>query len=494
MEEGAASPPSEPRDTTRGIRICRVLYLFSGAQRKASVASFLQEESSRSAIQFELHEIDIQNSPDWDLTDKALQGRLLQDMARGHYHVVLITPPCSTWSRVRGANCRGPPMIRSQAYPWGFPWLSKRHQKDAELGNVLIHFMIEVLQALEGHPRTEDGSLVLVFGEHPEDLGTIWREEDRMQMHPASIWQLPQLRDFVRADNPLQLFTVVFNQFCWSAPYRKPTRLITNLLSLKKWGPNTWPVFHHDGTYKGPAQDLCSCTPTVSLARTAADDTFRTTATSIYPEPMDRAIAQAILLSFHATPPQAKEGPTKGEWTKKRSREKEECGAEGASSSKALCKSDAGTALNRETVGSATLSKSRAGTTLSNATLSNATLSNTVNCTTLNGAGGGASSPSAPRPGLGPPMQTKYKGELRSIHDGAGLCSPGRWPVERRTAPASETGKELARWCLRAFEDWVELEGEEKAKDLFWRTAGGKLGGTPFGGEIYGFRESWTSG
>ena len=179
----------------------------------------------------------------------------------------------------------------------------------------------------------------------------------------------------------------------------------------------------------------------------------------------------------------------KGEWTKKRSREKEESGAEGASSSKALCKSDAGTMSNRETVGSATLSKSGAGTTLSNATLSNATLSNAGNCTTLNVAGGGVSSPSASRPGLGPPMQTKYKGELRSIHDGAGLCSPGRWPVERRTAPASETGKELARWCLRAFEDWVELEGEEKAKDLFWQTAGGKLGGTPFGGEIYGFRE-----
>ena len=133
----------------------------------------------------------------------------------------------------------------------GFPWLSKRHQKDADLGNVLIHFMIEVLQALESHPRAEDGSLVLVFGEHPEDLGTIWREEDRMQMHPASIWQLPQLRDFVRADNPLQLFTVVFNQCCWSAPYRKPTRLITNLMSLKTWGPNTWPVFGHDGAYKG---------------------------------------------------------------------------------------------------------------------------------------------------------------------------------------------------------------------------------------------------
>ena len=90
---------------------------------------------------------------------------------------------------------------------------------------------------------------------------------------------------------------------------------------------------------------------------------------------------------------------------------------------------------------------------------------------------------------MGPPMQTRYKGDLRAIHDGAGLCSPGRWPVGRRTAPATEQGRELARWCVKAFEDWVELEGEERVKQLFWSTAGGKLGGTPFGGEIFGFRE-----
>ena len=33
--------------------------------------------------------------------------------------------------------------------------------------------------------------------------------------------------------------------------------------------------------------------------------------------------------------------------------------------------------------------------------------------------------------GLGPPMQVSYKGEVRALHDGAGLCSPGRWPVSK---------------------------------------------------------------
>lgn len=187
--------------TTGGTRLCRVLYLFSGAQRKASVASFLQEQAAGVGIQFELREIDIQNSPEWDLADRSLQKRLLEELRQGHYHVVLVTPPCSTWSRVRGANCRGPPPVRSREHPWGFPWLSKRHQKDAELGNVLIQFMIEVLQVLEQHPHCQEGTLVLVFGEHPEDLGAIWREEDGVKMFPASIWQLQEIRQCAQESN-----------------------------------------------------------------------------------------------------------------------------------------------------------------------------------------------------------------------------------------------------------------------------------------------------
>ena len=186
------------KSTTRGTRLRKVLYLFSGAQRKASVAAFLQEEGRQADMTFEMHEIDIQNSPEWDLTDRSLQTRLLQEIRQDYYHVVLITPPCSTWFRVRGANCRGPPPIRSREHPWGFPWLSKRHQKDADLGSTLIRFMIQVLQELELHPSSVDGTEILIFGEHPEDLGTIWREEDGMKMEPASIWQLPEVRRCTR--------------------------------------------------------------------------------------------------------------------------------------------------------------------------------------------------------------------------------------------------------------------------------------------------------
>ena len=353
-------------------------------------------------------------------------------------------------------------MIRSRVHPWGFPWLSKKHLKDAELGNVLIRFMIEVLNVLTDHPLTPEGYNILVFGEHPEDLGVIWREEDNMRMEPASIWQLP--RQLVDSSSPLQLFTVVFNQCCWGAPYRKPTRLLTNLTSLHQRGPTSWPTFDGQMAYTGPAVNLCSCQPSISLARAPDDLSFRTTVTSIYPEPMDRAIATAIVHQLSQAPSSAKEGGG-------RKREPSTTLSDSKGNEETSKARQVGTALSKteEVVDSpckATLCK----TTLSKGRVSN-------------------------RPGVGPPMQVKYKGELRSLHDGAGLCSPGRWPVGRRTAPATELGRELARWCLRAFEDWVELEGEERAKALFWSTAGGKHGGTPYSEErSMASVKGWTSG
>ena len=325
-----------------------------------------------------------------------------------------------------------------------------------------------------------------------------------MKMIPASIWQLPELRQCAHTSNAMKLFTVAFNQCCWKAPYRKPTRLLTNLSTLRTWGPLSWPSFDSDGQYQGPAKNLCSCQPTVSLARAPDDDSFRTTATSIYPELMDRAIAKAILHDLSSHPSSSKEGgAVKRDADSFAEPQKKRAVAVGGATldNKATLSNSATLSKSSKAVGGgAALSNS--ATLSNNATLSNSTGNASVVETLLDnkatlcsgkatlGKGAGSSSGGAGgRPGLGPPMQVKYKGELRSIHDGAGLCSPGRWPVGRRTAPSTEDGKELARWCFRAFEDWIELEGEEKAKKLFWQAAAGRSGGTPFGGEIFGFRE-----
>ena len=187
-------------------------------------------------------EIDLSRDATQDLSQDPLQQHYLQQIAGGEFDMVVITPPCSTWSRVRGANRRGPPMIRSKYYVWGFPWLSARHKQDAELGNILVRFLLEVLGAISRRPINKWGRVVLLLGERPEDLGAMHREEDQAKLIPASIWQLGDLRSYVDQQLIPGLFTVVFGQCCFQAPYRKPIRLLSNIASLQGWGPTDWPI------------------------------------------------------------------------------------------------------------------------------------------------------------------------------------------------------------------------------------------------------------
>ena len=417
-----------------------VLYLFSGAQRKSSVTSVLQDLCQNKGLRCKVHEVDIQNSPDWDLTKGAVQQALLDRIKKGEFDVVLVTPPCSTWSRVRGANCRGPPAIRSKDYPWGFPWLSSRHQKDAELGNILIVFMLEVLETLGDHPVAASGRAIIVFGEHPEDLGVIRREEDGMIMEPASIWQLHRMRALLFERAALNLFTVVFNQCCWGAPYRKPTRLITNLQALQQWGACQWPVFDAYRNYVGPILE-CTCHPTVTLARSREDTTFRTSNTSIYPMAMDAALAQAILEQWVQAPLPAKEGEVEG---KRQHKPVDPGGGREKGLKRKLAEVDK---QEKEKVEAESSSKKVA-------------------------------------PASGPPIQVSYKGETRALHDGAGLCSPGRWPVGKRRLPVTERERATISWFEESFESWLSTIGADKAKEIFWSMAAGKVKESPFGEEM----------
>ena len=43
--------------------------------------------------------------------------------------------------------------------------------------------------------------------------------------------------------------------------------------------------------------------------------------------------------------------------------------------------------------------------------------------------------------GKGTPMQTFWSGNFYDFHDGAGLCSPGRWPPEQRRKTAWREAK-----------------------------------------------------
>lgn len=283
-----------PREIQLYSFTIRLLYLFAGAPRDTSVVRRLRLLASEKGWGVSALEVDIKRGVEFDLTSDSLRDSLLRRLRKGEFHVVLCTPPCSTWTRVRCANMRGPPPLRSSDFLWGFPWLKGRLATDVALGNSLVHLAIDVWEVVAQVPITSDGYWVFMFGEHPEDLGLVVREEDRLHMIPASIWQLSRVQSLPSLSAG-RIHTVAINQCCWGTPWRKPTRLLATSAVVKEWGSNEWPSFDEQGRYAGPLDRSCKCQVSTHLARTRSDEPFKTTGTDAYPPALDEALAKAMI-------------------------------------------------------------------------------------------------------------------------------------------------------------------------------------------------------
>ena len=126
-----------------------------------------------------MSEIDICRDPSMDLLDSTTATRCLTEIQNSEWDVVLVTPPCNTFSRARCVQ-PGPRPLRSRLYPLGFPWLSDSHRALVEHGNQLVSFSFSVCTA------ALQNSIPFLL-EHPEDLGMTATGHT-----PASLWQLPE--------------------------------------------------------------------------------------------------------------------------------------------------------------------------------------------------------------------------------------------------------------------------------------------------------------
>ena len=220
-----------PRD---GGPTLRVAYLFSGISRKASIASELKTLCTQSGTGLNVEEIDIYNGgSSMDLLDSTIQSQLEARIKDAQFDVVIISPPCSTWSR---ANCKPPPggrpdprfpkPCRSKQYPWGFPNDLPAGRRRAEQGNAFIHF---ALRSIAAAINARKSATIRILLEHPEDLGRAHGGKD-----PASIWQLRELRSLV-ADHP-EYVSVVGHQCQFGVDYAKPTRLLSDIPGIEAFG------------------------------------------------------------------------------------------------------------------------------------------------------------------------------------------------------------------------------------------------------------------
>ena len=87
--------------------------------------------------------------------------------------------------------------------------------------------------------------------------------------------------------------------------------------------------------------------------------------------------------------------------------------------------------------------------------------------------------------GMGPPRRTQVMGRPRAFHDGGGLCSPGRWPRERRVLPEGVGGSFFVELKTMLRDYWAEASGgKDELYTFALRLAAGQVVENPFGEEF----------
>ena len=276
-------------EARNGLPTLRVVYFFSGIERKASIANKLKGLCSQQGFGLIFEEIDILvGGASHDLLDKEAQERFIQRIESGDIDVMILSPPCGTWSRANWANDLKPQPCRDRAHPWGFPNQKLSQQKRADMGNEFVHFSIRALAAAKAAKAR--GIRIRSLLEHPEDLGMTHRGE------PASIWQLPEIRDIAELTAPPRndgFITVGGNQCQFPGVDRKkPTRLLSDLAGVERFGAKGWPVHDAGGWYVGPIPRNCGHgNHKQAMIGKNAKGGFNTAPTAAYPEGMCEFIA-----------------------------------------------------------------------------------------------------------------------------------------------------------------------------------------------------------
>ena len=277
---GTATPDANSGMATPTLQ---VLYLFSGPQREGDLEECLKELSGSDAT---ITCRDLCRGSHHDFMVDDVRQSIFEEVRRGRFDCIIVTPPCGTWSRAMWSGRPGPRPIRSKEWPLGFPWLAKAKKDAADIGNSLVFFALDIIRA-----AAEVKSKVVNFlMEHPEDLGT------RPCGTPASIWQLPEAQDLMG-----KFHTFGLHQCALGGDRPKPTRILTNMEGLIHTEPGGQEILGYPGPpecdkkgkYKGPLPSLCGHIHQTGLGRDGND--FETKAWAHYPKNMNMWIAKHVL-------------------------------------------------------------------------------------------------------------------------------------------------------------------------------------------------------
>ena len=106
----------DPREPTvrippqEGRRSINVLYLFSGVERRVSIADFLMTLCEKEGVGMNFFDVDIYvGGSAHDLLGEENQGEYIARILAGEFDVIIVSTPCGSWSRANWANNKGPP-------------------------------------------------------------------------------------------------------------------------------------------------------------------------------------------------------------------------------------------------------------------------------------------------------------------------------------------------------------------------------------------------
>ena len=216
----------------------RALYLFAGPKRRSTIGNMLRKSN------WAVEEIDIlQGGREHDLTRAKVQTALVDKVATQGYDLLLTSPPCDTFSRVKYANSWGPAPTRSFKYRRGFPWLQGAAKRQTQLANMLVDFNFRLILS---HLQHKESMLIVEF---PEDLGAVLNGTHK-GIRPSSIFQW---EEFAQILNCPGVVTGGIRQSDFGEDYLKPTRLILRIPGgvLPNFFPGV-PEFDNTGKYLGP--------------------------------------------------------------------------------------------------------------------------------------------------------------------------------------------------------------------------------------------------
>ena len=272
-------------EAPEGRPTLHVAYFFSGASRKSSVGEELRTLAKAKNVGLVVHEVDILNGgAAHDLIDNDAQARWEARIRDGEFDITILTPPCSSWTRAL-FRPGGLPSCRDKKNPWGLSHALDKVRAKARAGNVFVHFTIRFAAAAFA-ARKFSGTTVRVLIEHPEDLGRSTHGT------PASIWQLPAVREIQTRDP--NFVSVAGHQCQFEVDYSKPTRLLSDVPGIADFGKVGWPVVDANDWYLGPLPRCGQHHKDPVVGAKADGSGFNSSAKANYPPNMCRFVAVRI--------------------------------------------------------------------------------------------------------------------------------------------------------------------------------------------------------